>query len=107
MKHLGAKVTTVADQLEAELNAAGVKTQRRGAVLTRGPGTRAALVARRVPGRGVFGEPTDADALDATLRGLADQRVLFWEGRMPSLETRPSVYRFTHRNGVKVWVVAR
>lgn len=103
--YCSARVTTVADQVEAELRVAGVPVRRRGAVRGTRPGTRASLGARRVPGRGFFGEATDADALDATLRGLVDRRVLRWAGDVPSPEARPPVYRFLHKCGVGVWVV--
>ena len=97
---LGARLSTAADHLEAEFYGAKVPTTRR---LTR---RRVVLYAKRVPGRDLFGAPTDADALDATIRGLIDRRVVFWRGAPPAVEARPKVYRLRHKTTVPVWVVA-
>ena len=85
----------------------GVQSWRRGALRQRVPlHTRCALGAKRTPSKGFFGEPAEGEALDTMLRGLVIRGVLFWEGTAPSPEKRPEVYRFTHKTGIKVWVVA-
>lgn len=98
---LGARISTAADHLEAEFYSAKVPVLRR-----RQTARRLVVTARRVPGRGMFGEATDADALDATLRGLVERRVLFWAGTPPTPDARPKVYRLRHKTTVPVWVVA-
>jgi hypothetical protein len=100
VRFLGARVTTVADHLEAELLGAKVPYQRRSAA------RRVVLHAKRVPSRGVFGEATDGDALDATLRELVERKVLFWAGKPLGPDDRPRVYRFRHKSGIPVWVTA-
>lgn len=62
--------------------------------------------AARVPSRGMFGEATDGDALDALLRSLVERRVLYWEGSPPGPSERPVTYTFKHRSGVAVTVTA-
>jgi hypothetical protein len=98
---LRARVSTVADIVEHELHGAKVPYLRRSVR------QRVVIQAQRVPSRGVFNEVTDGEALDATLRGLVERKVLFWAGKTLPEEARPKVYRLRHKSGIPVLVTVR
>jgi len=87
--------------VEAEM--VGAKVPHRRGVTT---DLAVSIDAARVPSRGMFGEATDGDALDALLRALVERRVLYWEGPPPGPDERPETYSFKHKSGVAVTVTA-